>query len=74
MSRSERRTMTLSEAARALGISVSHAASCAARDGHLAGVPAIRIGSRVLFSRAAMLDVTAARREPVANTPERRSA
>ncbi|HCG31132.1 MAG TPA: hypothetical protein DEU95_15855 [Chloroflexi bacterium] len=66
-----RRTMTIAEAARALGISRSHAAECIRRDGHLAGVPAISVGRRRVLSRQAVLDVTAARREPVANSGRR---
>jgi len=67
----ERRTMTISEAARALGISRSHAAECLRRDGHLVGVPAISVGRRRVLSRQAILDVTAARREAVPNAGRR---
>lgn len=64
----QRLTMTVAEAARALGISRSHAFACIRRDGHLAGVPAICIGRRRVLSRRAILDIASGRREAGANS------
>lgn len=45
-------TITVDEAARRLGISRSAAYEAIRRDGSLAGVPTIRVGSRIVLPRA----------------------
>lgn len=55
-------TMTPAEVARALGIAKSTVNKYASRDGHVCGVPAIRVGRTVRFSRAAILAVASGRR------------
>ena len=50
-------TLTVPEAARLLGIGRNLAYEIAARDGEIAGVPAIRVGRRLLIPLARLLEV-----------------
>jgi len=50
-------TLTVSEAARLLGIGRNLAYETAARDGEIAGVPVLRIGRRLLIPLARLLEV-----------------
>ena len=52
----ESATLTVPAAAELLGISRNSAYQHAARDGHLAGVPVIRVGRRLLIPTAPLLD------------------
>ena len=52
----ERATLSIPQAARLLGVSRNGAYEAARRDGHLAGVPVIRIGDRRLVIPRAPLE------------------
>ncbi len=52
----ERATLSIPQAARLLGVSRNGAYEAARRDGHLAGVPVIRIGERRLVIPRALLE------------------
>ena len=48
----QRRTLSAGELARVLGVSPSHVRALARRDGHVAGIRAIAVAGRWVFSRA----------------------